>query len=176
MASNKLATLSPFDIQVVISHAESGIVHTVVGFAEDQMVDVEQSQARFEMYTGGDDFNTRVFKNNSSGVVTLHIQQSSPSNDILSFLLENDLNTRDSSGLFSFLIKDNSGRSSYYAEEAYIANIPNAGHGTSMNLRDWTIHAPKMKSFVGGNVKLSDADIAAIEALGGTVDPKWQNG
>lgn len=169
--SNQLSTLSPYDITVVIT--QGTLTHTVTGFAEESIVTIEQQSPRYDLYTGADNTSTRIHKNNTSATVTLHLQQSSSSNDVLSYILQNDLNNRDSTGLFSFLVKDNSGRSLYHADEAYLANVPTASHGTTMQVREWIVHTPKMTTFLGGNGKMNAADVAAIEALGGTVDSRW---
>lgn len=172
MASNLTSTLSPYDLTLVITQGD--LTHVVTGFMEDQIVTIDQQMPRFELYTGADNTTTRIHKNNTSATVTLHLQQASNSNDILSLLLQRDLETRDSSGMFNFTIKDNSGRSLYHALEAYIANVPNASHGTTMQSREWVIHTPKMTTYVGGNAKMDSADQASVTTLGSTVDARWR--
>lgn len=172
MASTSLSSYSPNDVSVIIS--KDGLSHVVTGFAEDSFISVEQVSPRWELYTGGDNTNTRIHKNNTAATIQLNLQQTSASNDILTLLHNNDVASRDSSGLFNVLIKDNSGRSFFHAEQAYISVVPSATFGTTMQMRDWQIHAVVVETYLGGNQKLDGQDQTAIESLGGTVDTRWQ--
>ncbi len=171
--AQKLATFAPNDVSIILSQESSGIVHILSGFSEDSIISIERNSETFELYTGADDTNTRIYKANTSATMTVPLQQTSNSNDILTQLYINDKNTRDSSGLFSLTIKDNSGRSTFFAEEAYIAVVPNSEFGNSMMLREWQIHAVRLDTYIGGNSKLSTEDQSTLEALGAVVDPKW---
>jgi hypothetical protein len=42
-----------------------------------------------------------------------------------------------------------------------------------MQTREWVIHMPNSTLFLGGNAKISAEDVATLEALGATVDPRW---
>lgn len=171
--SQRLATFAPNDVAIVISHSASGISHIVSGFSEDSIISIERNSDTFELYTGADDTNTRIYKANTSATFTIPLQQTSNSNDILTALYVNDKNTRDSSGLFSITVKDNSGRSVFFSEEAYIAVVPNASFGNAMELREWVIHGVRLETYIGGNSKLSAEDVASLQALGVNVDAKW---
>jgi len=171
--TQRLATFAPNDVTIILSQESSGITHILSGFSEDSIISIERNSDTFELYTGADDTNTRIYKANTSATLTVPLQQTSNSNDILTMLYINDKNTRDSSGLFSITVKDNSGRSTFFAEEAYIAVVPNSSFGNSMQLREWVIHAVRLENYIGGNSKLSADDQATLEALGHTVDPRW---
>jgi hypothetical protein len=171
--AQSLATFAPNDVTIVLSQASSGITHIVSGFSEDSIVSIERNSETFELYTGADDTNTRIYKANTSATFTIPLQQTSNSNDILSQLYTNDKNTRDSSGLFSITVKDNSGRSTFFSAEAYIAVVPNSEFGNSMQTREWQIQAARMEQFIGGNSKLSAEDQGVLGQLGYTVDPRW---
>lgn len=171
--AQSLATFAPNDVTIVLSQASSGITHVVSGFSEDSIVSIERNSDTFELYTGADDTNTRIYKANTSATLTIPLQQTSNSNDILSTLYINDKNTRDSSGLFTITVKDNSGRSTYFSEEAYIAVVPSSEFGNSMMTREWVIQASRLEQFIGGNSKLSAEDQGVLGALGRTVDPRW---
>lgn len=171
--TQRLATFAPNDVTIVIS--QGGISHIVNGFSEDSIINIERNSETFSLYTGADDTNTRIYKANTSATLTIPLQQTSASNDIFTAMYVNDKNTRDSSGLFSITIKDNSGRSTFFAEEAYIGVVPNAEFGNDMQLREWVIHAVRLETYIGGNSKFSADDQATLEALGVTVDPKWSN-
>lgn len=171
MTSNT-ATFSPNDVTIVITW--NAMSHVVSGFSEDSIVTVEQNMPRFELYTGADNTNTRIHKNNTSATITIPLTQTSNSNDILSLLHQNDVLNRNSDGMFVLLIKDNSGRSVFAAREAFISVMPSAAFGNSMQLREWQIQAVKVDSFIGGNSKFDPADADSIASLGGEVDDFWR--
>lgn len=169
MASTNLATFSPQDVTVTIIQASTGVNHTVSGFAEDSFLMVERNSDTFEMYTGADETYTRIYKPNTSAKITVTLQQTSNSNDILSLLYLNDKASRNSSGLFSIMVRDNSGRSSFFAAEAYIGVVPNSEFGSTMKTREWVIHAVRMEQYLGGNSKVAPDDQAVAGLLGGSI-------
>ena len=172
MASTYTATFSPQDVTIVIS--QGAFSHIVSGFSEDSIVSVERNSDTFSLYTGADDTNSRIYQPNTTAMVTLPLQQTSNSNDILSQLYLNDAASRDSSGIFSLTVKDNSGRSIFFAEEAFIAVVPNASFGNTMQLREWQLQAVRLNAVFGGNAKFSPEDATSFEQLGGTVEDKWR--
>lgn len=163
MPSILLSTYSPQDVTVVISQGAAS--HVVSGMAEDGFISIERNSETFEMYTGADDTNTRIYKPNTSCTVTISLQQTSNSNDVLSTLYELDRASRNTSGLFAITVKDNSGRSVFSAPQAYIATVPNAEFGISMNTRDWVIHCPRPDYYLGGNAPLDSQDLATLATL-----------
>src|SRR5574338_467016 len=108
-STNRLATFAPNDVTIVLTHESSGMSHIVGGFAEDAIVTVDRNAETFTLYTGADDTNTRIYNANTAGTMTLSLQQTSASNDILMALYEQDRASRN--GLFSISVRDNSGRS-----------------------------------------------------------------
>lgn len=173
MASTQTATFSPYDVTIVITKGD--VSHVVSGFSEDSIVTVDQVMPRFDLYTGADNTNTRIHKNNTSATITIPLTQTSNSNDVLTLLHKLDVAQRNSDGMFSLLIKDNSGRSVFSAFEAFIAVIPSASFGNSMQLREWVIQAVNVDTYLGGNGKFDPADADSVAALGGTVDDFWRS-
>lgn len=173
MTTQRLATFAPNDVTVVITQRSSGIAHIVSGYSEDSIVNIERTAETFTMYTGADNTSTRIYNANKSATVTLSLQQTSASNDILSLLYANDSNSRNSSGLFSLQISDSSGRSRYFSDNAYVGVVPNSQFGNSMQVRDWVLHAHNLDTYIGGNAILSPEDQDTISVLGGVVDGKW---
>jgi len=173
MSTQRLATFAPNDVTVVITQRSSGIAHIVSGYSEDSIVNIERTAETFTMYTGADNTSTRIYNANKSATVTLSLQQTSSSNDILSLLYANDSNSRNSSGLFSLQISDSSGRSRYFSDDAYVGVVPNSQFGNSMQVRDWVLHAHNLDTYIGGNAILSPEDQDTIATLGGVVDGKW---
>lgn len=172
MSSLFTSTFSPQDVTIVI--AQGNFSHIVSGFSEDSIVTVERNSDTFSLYTGADDTNTRIYQPNTSSNIMIPLQQTSNSNDILSQLYLNDKAARDSSGMFSITIKDNSGRSLFFAEEAFIARVPDASFGNTMQLREWQIQAVRLDVNFGGNAKFTPEDAASLEQLGGNIEDQWR--
>ncbi len=107
-------------------------------------------------------------------MITLTLAQTSVSNDVLDQLQRNDSNARNSSQLFSVIVKDGSGRSVYHSQETWVSKPPNSQFGASMNSREWVLQASDMTSFIGGNAPISAEDVASLEALGATVSAEWR--
>lgn len=167
----RLATFAPNQLSVVITQDSTGIAHVVSGYSEDSIVNIEWTTPRYSLYTGADNTGTRVYNASNSATLTLSLQQTSASNDVLSLLFAND--GVDSSGVFSIQVKDSSGRSVYFSDDAYVSTRPNAGFSNSMMTRDWVIDAFNLQEYTGGNAVLSPADQATIETLGGVLAAKW---
>ncbi|MND61436.1 hypothetical protein D3C80_526950 [compost metagenome] len=172
MTTQRLATFAPNQVTIIITQDSTGVAHILSGFSEDSIVTIEQMQEKYTLYTGADNTGTRVFNASKSATLTIPLQQTSVSNDILSLLFANDDQT--SRGLFSIQVKDTSGRSAYFSDDAYVAVVPAAGFANTMQTREWVIQAFNLDSFHGGNAIVTPEDQASIEALGGSLDPKWQ--
>lgn len=173
MATQRLATFAPNDVNVVITQRSTGIAHIVSGFTEDSIVNIERSAETFTLYTGADNTSTRIYNANKSASITVSLQQTSASNDIFSLLYANDAASRNSSGLFSIQISDASGRSQYFSDDAYIGVVPNSAFANTMQAREWMIQAHNLDTYIGGNAVLSPEDQDVITVLGGTVNQKW---
>lgn len=173
MTQQRVSTYAPNDITIVISQESSGISHIASGYSEDSIVQVERNAETFTMYTGADNYSTRVFNANNSAKITLSLQQTSATNDVLTQIYKNDVATRNSTGMFSIHIKDNSGRSDYFSDDAYIGVVPNSNFNNSMQTREWVIHAHNLETLIGGNGTISPEDQATLAALGDVVDVRW---
>lgn len=173
MATQRASTYAPNNVTIVITQDSSGIAHIISGYSEDSIVSIERSAETFTMYTGADNTMTRIYNANTSAKITLALTQTSASNDILSLLHENDVAALNSDSMFAIQIKDNSGRSNYFSDNAYIGVVPNSAFSNAMNHRDWVIHAADLHTFIGGNAKVVPADQATVQSLGGSLDARW---
>lgn len=172
--TERLKTYSPNQVAVIITHPATGKTHTIQGFSEDSIVQIERGAETWTMYRGADDTKTRIYNSDTSATITIPLQQTSNSNDVLQWLYEYDRARLNSDGLFSIQIKDLTGRSTYFSDEAYIGVVPNSNFSNSMELREWVIHAASLVTLIGGNSRLSADDVATISALGGVVAPQWR--
>lgn len=173
VSDQRIATFSPLDVSMIVSQDSSGLNYKVKGFAEDNMITAAPQVDTFTHYTGADNFVTRVHSGNKSGIVTVYLQSSSPTNDVFTALYNRDMALRNGQGIFSLLIKDNSGRGVAYSAQAYIGRLPDFGLQSTIKINEWIIHCTNLKVNFGGNAELLPEDVQALTALGATVDQSW---
>lgn len=173
MAEQNLGTYSALDVQVIITQESTGLSYRVVGFMEDSVVTVTPTVDTFTPYNGADNTGARIHSGNRSASIVLSLQQTSPSNDVLTQLHLNDTRSRRNEGLFSVMIKDASGRSVASARQAYIGKLPESNFTNGMSVREWTIYAFNAEMFVGGNSLMLPDEVDALELLEANVDQSW---
>ena len=173
MATN-LKTYDPS--QVVIILEKGGQSHIIVGVSEGTIVTVDRAGDAFSESVGAYGDTTRIYNPIwDKANITIPLQQTSESNDVLNALFQTDVAARNSDNLFSITIKDTEGRSLHYGYEAYVAVKPNAAYGNTMNNREWVVRVNRLEDTIGGNSKV-DAQLAATVAdFGGSIDSKWIN-
>ena len=77
-----LSTYAPDKVSINIAG------HIVTGYTETSFVDIEFSNDRITMEKGGDGEVARVITADNSAMITVRLQQTSPSNDVLSLLAQ----------------------------------------------------------------------------------------
>ena len=61
-------------------------------------------------------------------------------------------NRATGAGLLPLLIKDLSGQTLFSAEQAWVANMPEASYGRSIDSREWTLYTGQVTApIIGGN-------------------------
>lgn len=141
---------NPAEVSVIIAGS------LIQGFADGSFIKAERDEPAYSLYMGTDGEGTRAKSNNKSGTITLTLTQSSSSNDILSALAQAD--ELSDGGVFSVLIKDNSGSSLCEATKSYIEKMPAVEFGREVGSREWVIKTDNLIIFAGGN---QEAEIAA---------------
>lgn len=175
MADSSLATYDPTQVVIVLDwEDENGVnAHVVTGVSEDTVVSVERADAWSES-VGAYGNTTRIYNAVwDKANITVPLQQTSESNDVLNYLFQRDIVAKSSDNLFSVTVKDNSGRSLHYGYEAYVAVKPSAVYGTGMNNREWVIRVNKLEDRIGGNSKVDSSLVTEVTSLGGTIDAQW---
>lgn len=173
MADTNLGTYSPEEIQAVISVGD--IIHTVSGYMDGTFINISREVPAATLYNGADNSGARTLRSNKNATITLSLHQSSATNDILTQLYNNDQDARDNTWLFSVLIKDNSGRSIYQANQCFIGELPDSSFSTEIDTRDWTIQARNLEQKLGGNAEFSPDAEATLSELGGDIDPRFSS-
>lgn len=123
----------------------------ISGFADGTFVSVEQNEDSFTLQVGTDGEGTRSKTNNRSGRVTLTLMQSSASNDALAAIHSLDVLSPSGDGIGPLLIKDNSGRSLFSADAAWIVKPPTGEFGREATSREWIIETDHLILSYGGN-------------------------
>ena len=139
---SKLYAFDPAQVNVTV------MGQTIVGFGEEK-VTVERSNPGWELTVGADGDATRVKSNDLSGTITITLQQTSPSNNLLSTLFEID--DQDDSGVVNCLIKDNKGFTYVEAKKAYVEKLPEASFAKTHSDRVWVLRCHNLTYFLGGN-------------------------
>ncbi len=119
------------------------------GFADGTMITIERNDPAFNLKVGTDGEGTRAKSNNKSGKITIHLMQSSASNDSLSaFAAADELSN---TGVAAAAVIDKSGRTVVAAATAWVNKYPNAEFSKEPTTRSWVIETDELDIFLGGN-------------------------
>jgi hypothetical protein len=173
MADNFIGSYSPDDFTIVLS--KGNFVHTITGYADGTFVSMDRLVPSSTPYqgVGGSPFG-RVRRRVTAMNVTITLHQYSPSNTILQQLQIADANTTNNDFVFNCMLKDPSGQTVASSNSAIIVAPPTVQFSSDTSTRDWAIYLFGSDLFIGGNIPLTDSEVAAVEATGGNVDPRWQ--
>lgn len=119
------------------------------GYADGTFLEITADTQQWTKVIGADGFTTRVKSNDYGGVMTLTLSQSSPSNDVLSALLNVD--KLSNAGVVPILIKDLSGTTVMFSASGWIQQFPDVTFGNEINNRAWILDLADMDILVGGN-------------------------
>jgi len=173
MDSEFIGTFSPDDFTIILS--KDNFVHRVTGFADGTFLSMERIVPSSEPYQGvGDNSFARVKRRITAMNVTISLHQYSPSNTVLQALQEADANSPGSEWVFNCIMKDMSGQTVMSTSNAIIQAPPTATFSTTTETRDWAIYMFGSDLHIGGNMKMSPSDVAAVEAVDGNVDDRWK--
>jgi len=123
--------------------------HVVSGYADGEFVTVARDEDAYSLSVGADGEPTRSKSNNFAGTITLVLQQTSDSNDVLAAKAE--LDELSNGGLFPVSVKDNSGRAIYFADAMWVQKKPDAAYGRESGTREWVLRTGNLQHFAGGN-------------------------
>lgn len=172
MADSSLATYSPIDVTIVLE--QNGFSHVITGVSEDTIVMIDRADAWSES-VGAYGNTTRIYNPVwDKADITIPLQQTSESNDVLNALFTNVIRNISSENLFSITVKDTAGRSLHYGYEAYVARKPSATYGAGMNTREWMIRVNKLEDTLGGNSKMGQDTAQTVVNFGGDpIAARW---
>jgi len=173
MSDASIGNYLPDDFIIILSKGD--FTHRITGFADGTFISMDRLVPTSEPYQGvGDNGFGRVKRRITGMNVTITLHQYSPSNTVLQQLQLADANTPTNEWVFNCMMKDPSGQTVASSSMAIIAAPPTAAFSSTTESRDWQIYMFGSDLFIGGNMLLSDAEVQAVETLGGTVDARWQ--
>jgi len=120
----------------------------ISGFDAGSFVKVARNEDTWTLSVGADGQSARTRNQNRSGIVVFTLQQSSPSNDVLSaFAVQDELL---GVGVAPMLVKDLVGTSLYAAQNAWVKKPADTEFAKEFQSREWTIECSDLNVFVGG--------------------------
>ena len=121
------------------------------GFGPDTFVSIEPNADLSTMQVGADGEVARSIGTNKTCRITITLQQTSPSNDVLSGLMEADALT--GGNVFPVTVQDLRGRTVFMAPQAWLSKRPTMSFGAEVDVRAWELTtATPAAFFIGGNL------------------------
>ena len=136
-------TYDPKEVHIIIGGFE------MVGFADGTFLTVSRDNDAFNKVSGADGETSRAKSNDKGGSATLVLQQTSPSNDILSGIAIAD--ELSNSGVVPLIVTDSLGTTTLFSGEGWIKKIPDAVFAKEISNRDWVLDMASIDIFIGGN-------------------------
>lgn len=141
----EINTYSPSDVNLSISG------YQITGFDK---ISVNRNSPAFQMIKGIRGKNSRMRNRDTSCTVVVDLIQTSIANDVLSQILEQDLQTN--SARLNLDLTDELGSSKIVSRECFIESYPDIVYANDISYRRWTLVCLSTDLFrVGGNAKLA---------------------
>lgn len=137
-----MKTYDPSQISVIVGGA------VISGFAEGTFINVARNEDAFAYVASSTGGGTRTKNANKSGRVTLTLQKSSESNEVLDNYA--DLDEKSNEGIFSVLVRDNNGKDLHKGESAWIVKKPDSEESKELPNREWVIEVSELEMNVKG--------------------------
>ncbi|WP_443699032.1 hypothetical protein [Pseudomonas sp.] len=98
--------------------------------------------------------NTRVKSKDTSATISISLIQTSPSNDVLGYIHELDLD--EGTARINLMLKDTSGKSVFSSNEAFITSYPTVSYTGDFTYRNWEIFLQSTNTYnITGNSRPS---------------------
>lgn len=172
--ASQLASYRPSSIVIAISHPATNTSHIVGGMAKDSMVSIEYPEAVWTEKVLNNGETVRTHSKDNTLRLTLHLDQTSASNDFLSALSkydDKDLTGRD--GIFTCTFADKSSRTFAYSAECFVKRPMTYEFGSDTSVRDWIIVLSNADQYLGGSGRVEPELLKALSALGVTIEDAW---
>lgn len=137
-------TYAPDRVKLVVG------VHSVSGYADGTFIQIEPLGDGITSQAGADGEVARVMSADKRVKITITLQQTSKSNDVLNLLLSADhLSGGDKP--FPLMLADLRGGTLIATDAAWIVNRPTVEFGKELTEREWVIETARAQFSVGGN-------------------------
>jgi hypothetical protein len=120
------------------------------GMSEDSIVSIAPNGDGLQTYVGADGDVARSLDPDATYEVTVSLNTTSNSNDYLSNMYNYDRETGD--GIAPLLIKDLAGTTLFSAPEAWVANMPEASRGLTVDTQEWVFRTGQVEDAVIGGL------------------------
>ena len=121
----------------------------LTGMAEDSIVTIAPLGDGMQIYVGADGDVARSIDPDATFEVTVSLNTTSASNDYLSNMYNFDRATGN--GVAPLMVKDLGGNTLFSAPEAWIANMPEASRGLTVDTQEWTFNTGMVEdAIIGG--------------------------
>jgi hypothetical protein len=122
----------------------------ITGFVDGTFIEIEKNSDDFTLHMGTDGIGSRARSADESGKITINLQRTSLSNDVLSQLRLID-RLAPSGAPFPVMIKDLSGTSTMATGFAWVRKQPKWEDGKEISPRQWVLECNEILVYVGGN-------------------------
>ncbi len=138
-----LRTYDPKEVHIIVGGFE------MLGLADGTFLTVSRNNDAYSMVAGADGETSRAKSNDKTGSAVLTLQQTSPSNDILSgFAIADELSN---SGVIPIIVTDALGTTTLFSAEGWGKKLPDAEFSKEISNRVWTFDLASIDAFIGGN-------------------------
>lgn len=137
--------METFDPKLVVV---SFLAQPITGFAEDTFIEAEFNEDAFTLTMGADGTAARSMNANQSGIITITLLHTSPSNRILDAAANLDRLSR--TGLGTFLAKSLTGVEQINANNCWVKKKPKIEFGKTVKERVWVLETDSLKLNLGG--------------------------
>ncbi len=137
-------TYDPKEVHIIVGGFE------MTGFADGVFLTVSRNNDAYSRVNGADGESSRAKSNDKSGLAVISLQQTSPSNDILSaFAIADEISN---AGVIPLIVTDSLGTTTLFSGEGWVKKIPDAAFAKEVSNRDWNLDLASIDVFIGGNV------------------------
>lgn len=141
---SNVATFSPSEIVIVFADNQ------ITGYADGTFVEVERDEDTFTEQVGADGKVARAKNLNRMGIVRLTLQQTSPSNAILSAAQRLDEST--GAGVYPVQVKHVKGTTLHGGREAWVRKPAASSYAKELGTREWEIRVADLDMTEGGQL------------------------
>lgn len=137
--------LKTYDPKLVVL-AVGGV--PIYGFADGTFINASRSNDSFSKVSGPDGIVTRAKSNDKSGELTITLQQSSLSNDVLNGYAV--LDELANAGVVPVVVKELNGTTLLFGAEGWVRKPADVEYGKEVSNREWVIDVAEFEFAVGG--------------------------